>query len=72
MPNRPVLVGENGPEIFNPAGSGYMQSNQNMGTQVTYNISAVDAPSFQALVASDPEFIYSVTRAGAKRLPGVR
>tara|TARA_R110002153_G_scaffold28337_2_gene87579 strand:- start:1945 stop:4080 length:2136 start_codon:yes stop_codon:yes gene_type:complete len=71
MPNRPVLVGESGPEIFYPASSGNLQAN-GMGTTVNYNIQAVDAPSFQALVASDPEFIYSVTRAGAKRLPGVR
>jgi len=69
MPNRPVLVGESGPEVFYPASSGRLSPN-NMGTQVTYNINAVDAPSFQALVASDPEFIYSVTRAGARRLPG--
>ena len=71
MPNRPVLVGESGPEIFYPANSGNLQAN-GMGTNVTYNISAVDAPSFQALVASDPEFIYSVTRAGARRIPGAR
>jgi DNA repair ATPase RecN len=71
MPNRPVLVGESGPEVFYPASSGRLSPN-NMGTQVTYNINAVDAPSFQALVASDPEFIYSVTRAGARRIPGAR
>jgi hypothetical protein len=48
---------------------------QGMGggtTNVTYNISAVDAPSFQALVARDPEFIYSVTQAGRRRIPGGR
>ena len=39
-------------------------------TNVTYQIQAVDAPSFQALVARDPEFIYNVTRAGARRTPG--
>lgn len=70
MPNRPVLVGESGPEVFYPASSGSLQAN-GMATQVTYNINAVDAPSFQQLVAQDPEFIYSVTRAGARRLPGV-
>jgi len=36
---------------------------------VTYNIQAVDARSFKQLVAQDPEFIYSVTQAGARRLP---
>ncbi len=71
MPNRPVLVGENGPEIFRPSSSGSLQAN-GMSTNVIYNINAVDAPSFQALVASDPEFIYSVTRAGARRIPGAR
>ena len=71
MSNRPVLVGESGPEIFTPSSSGSLQAN-GMGTNVTYNINAVDAPSFQALVASDPEFIYSVTRAGARRIPGAR
>jgi hypothetical protein len=40
------------------------------GGRVTYNINAVDARSFQQLVASDPEFIYNVTRAGARRQPG--
>jgi tape measure domain-containing protein len=38
-------------------------------TMVTYNIQAVDARSFKELVAQDPEFIYSVTRAGARRIP---
>ena len=71
MPNRPVLVEESGPEVFYPASSGSLQPN-NMATQVTYNINAVDAPSFQQLVARDPEFIYSVTRAGQRRLPGAR
>jgi len=70
MANRPVLVGESGPEIFYPANSGSLQPN-GMGTNVTYNINAVDAPSFQQLVAQDPEFIYAVTRAGSRRLPGV-
>ncbi len=70
MPNRPVLVGESGPELFYPSTSGSVLPN-GMGTQVTYNINAVDAPSFQALVARDPEFIYAVTRQGARRLPGV-
>jgi hypothetical protein len=37
--------------------------------QVTYNINAVDARSFKQLVAEDPEFIYSVTRLGERRLP---
>ncbi len=71
MPNRPVLVGESGPEIFYPASSGSLQAN-GMGQNITYNIQATDAPSFQALVARDPEFIYSVTEAGRRRIPGSR
>lgn len=72
MKNRPYIVGERGPELFVPGQSGGIVPNSGMGgsTTVNYNINAVDAPSFQALVASDPEFIYSVTRAGARRLPG--
>ena len=72
MANRPYIVGERGPELFVPNSSGTVMPNGAMGTSVTYNINAVDAPSFQALVASDPEFIYNVTRVGAKRLPGAR
>ena len=43
---------------------------QGMSTNVTYNINATDAASFKALVARDPEFIYNVTRVGARRVPG--
>jgi hypothetical protein len=38
------------------------------GGNVTYNISAVDAPSFQALIARDPSFIHAVAMQGAKGL----
>lgn len=74
MKNRPYIVGERGPELMVPGSSGTIIPNNMLGggqTNVTYNINAVDAPSFQQLVAQDPEFIYSVTRAGARRLPGV-
>lgn len=72
MANQPYIVGEKGPELMIPGQSGSIVPNSALGTSVTYNINAVDAPSFQALVASDPEFIYNVTRVGAKRLPGAR
>jgi hypothetical protein len=39
------------------------------GQSVVYNIQAVDAPSFQALVARDPSFIHAVAMAGAKAYP---
>tara|TARA_R110000772_G_scaffold50214_1_gene115493 strand:+ start:4133 stop:5935 length:1803 start_codon:yes stop_codon:yes gene_type:complete len=73
MKNKPYLVGEAGPEVINPSGSGVVIPNNALGgggkTTVTYNIQAVDARSFKQLVASDPEFIYSVTQAGARRIP---
>lgn len=72
MKNKPYLVGEAGPEIVIPNGGGNVIPNDALGggrTMVTYNIQAVDARSFKQLVASDPEFIYSVTQAGARRIP---
>jgi hypothetical protein len=74
---QPYIVGEEGPELFMPSQSGtVIPNNQLQGsggmaaTSVVYNIQAVDAPSFQSLVARDPEFIYNVSRAGARRTPG--
>jgi tape measure domain-containing protein len=72
----PYIVGEKGPELFIPGASGTVIPNGNLqgsgmgGGTVNYNINAVDAPSFQALVARDPEFIFSVTEAGRRRIPG--
>jgi lambda family phage tail tape measure protein len=69
--NRPYIVGENGPELFLPNVSGSVVPNSAMGggQNVTYNISAVDARSFQALVAQDPSFIHAVAMAGARNTP---
>jgi tape measure domain-containing protein len=73
MAGQPYIVGERGPELFVPSGPGTVMANGRFGnnapTQVVYNIQAVDAMSFKQLVARDPEFIYSVTQAGARRLP---
>ena len=81
---QPYIVGEEGPELFIPKNSGTVIPNDITeslaggqafgmgGGQVTYNINAVDAPSFQQLVASDPQFIYAVTQAGARTIPGSR
>jgi len=71
MGQRPYVVGERGPELFVPAGAGTIMPNGGFGggQNVTYNIQAVDAPSFQQLVARDPEFIFNVSRAGARRTP---
>jgi hypothetical protein len=38
-------------------------------TMVNYTINATDARSFKELVASDPAFIYNVTRLGARKIP---
>ena len=68
------IVGERGPEIVRgPAQIVGRQQTASMmgggGSQVTYNINAVDANSFKQLVAQDPEFIYNVTVAGSRRIP---
>ena len=70
MANRPVLVGESGPEVFYPSNSGTLAPNGG-GTNVTYNINAIDPRSFKEILAQDPSFVYAVTRAGARKLPGV-
>ena len=78
---QPYIVGEEGPELFIPKNSGTVIPNDvtaglaggagiGGGTQVTYNINAVDARSFKQLVAQDPEFIFNVSQAGARRVPG--
>jgi len=41
------------------------------GTNITYNIQALDPRSFKEILAQDPSFVYAVTRAGARKLPGV-
>jgi len=77
MKNKPYIVGERGPELMVPSTNGSIIPNNQLGmdngggnrTMVTYNINAVDARSFKQLVAQDPEFIYTVTQAGARRVP---
>jgi lambda family phage tail tape measure protein len=68
--NKPVVVGERGPEILAGASGMRVMSNQDAfgSANVTYNISAVDAPSFQALIARDPTFIHAVSMQGAKSM----
>ena len=67
--NRPVLVGERGPEIISGAGGRTVIPNDALGggsQYVTYNISAVDALSFKQLIASDPGFIHAVAQKGGR------
>lgn len=72
------IAGEAGPEIItgpaNVTPARDLSSTQpiQQSTTVNYNISAVDAKSFQQLVASDPEFIYAVTLKGQRGMPGGR
>lgn len=64
--NKFGIVGESGPELIGgPANITPMG-----GGSVTYNINAVDAMSFKALVAQDPGFIHAVAMQGAMSVPG--
>ena len=66
------LVGEEGPELITGPGqiTPLDQVGMGGGTQnVTYNINAVDARSFRALVAEDPAFIHSVAAYGGRQIP---
>ena len=63
------VVGENGPELVSGPASVTPMSG---GTNVTYNINAVDAQSFKAMIAADPSFIYAVSMQGAKGMPAGR
>lgn len=72
--NTPILVGEQGPEVFVPGSNGNIVPNNALGGSnvVTYNISAVDARSFQQLLARDPQFIHAVAEQGRLSLPQTR
>ena len=70
------IAGEAGPEIVNgPANitstkdTAGLMGGSSREVVVNYNINAVDAMSFKQMVASDPEFIYNVTRVGQRRIP---
>lgn len=61
------IVGERGPELISgPATITPMAGS----TNVTYNISAVDAMSFKQMIARDPSFIHAVAMQGSKSIPG--
>jgi hypothetical protein len=74
--NKPYIVGERGPELFMPSSAGTIIPNEQMGqfggggqTNVTYNINATDAQSFKTMLARDPEYLFAVSQAGARRMP---
>jgi lambda family phage tail tape measure protein len=63
------IAGERGPELITgPATITPMGA----GGNVTYNINAVDAASFKALVAADPGFIHAVAMQGSMSIPSRR
>lgn len=64
------IVGEAGPELV--GGPATVTPMNGFGQNVTYNIQAVDAASFRALVAREPDFIHAVAQKGAKRFIGGR
>jgi lambda family phage tail tape measure protein len=70
--NRPILVGERGPELFTPNSGGSITANDQMGTNVVYNINAVDAASFRSMIARDPQFLYNITEVGRRSTPNRR
>lgn len=59
------IAGERGPELI----TGPANVTPIMGSQVTYNINAVDAASFQELLARDPQFLFAVSETGRQSLP---
>lgn len=73
------LVGEEGMEIFRPNTSGTIIPNNMINstsgtpmggtTNVYYTINATDPESFRSQLSRDPEFIYNLTRVGARRTP---
>jgi len=73
---KPILVGENGPELMIPRNASTIVPNNALGgsniTQVTYHINAADAASFRQMIARDPEFLYAVTERGRSLVPSGR
>ena len=70
----PSIVGEKGPELFIPRNAGTIVPNSALGgmtnnTAVTYNITALDAASFQQLIARDPKFLHAVVEKGRRSIP---
>jgi lambda family phage tail tape measure protein len=63
------IVGENGPEFV---GGPATVTPMGGGSNVTYNINAVDAQSFKAMIAADPSFIHGVAMMGARSSPARR
>jgi phage-related minor tail protein len=71
----PYLVGERGPELFMPSGSGTIIPNNQMGsmggtTNVTnYNINAIDTKSFEDRIFGSSNAIWAANQYANKQLP---
>lgn len=70
------IVGERGREVVTGPATvtpmDQVNSSTPSNTYVTYEIHAVDARSFQQLVAQNPEFIHAVSMKGQRSLTGAR
>lgn len=66
------VVGEAGPELVQGPATVTPLDTVGSSSNVTYNINAVDAQSFKALLARDPEYLHAVVQRGSKRFTGRR
>ena len=66
------IAGEAGAELISGPATVTPMSGLGGATQVVYNINAVDAPSFKAMIARDPGFIHAVAQQGARSVPARR
>ena len=68
------IAGEAGPELISgPATVTSANSTAGMlggSTYVTYNINALDSRSFEQRLSERPEFIFALTEAGRRKIPG--
>jgi phage-related minor tail protein len=73
--NTPYVIGERGPEVFVPSGSGTIIPNGQVGsmggtTNVTnYNINAIDTKSFEDRIFGSSNAIWAANQYANKQLP---
>jgi len=73
--NKPYIVGERGPELFVPKGTGTVVPNNQLGASqpvtnnYVYNISAVDAQSVARLFANNRQVLLGSVEQAKKELP---
>lgn len=73
--NKPYIVGERGPELFVPKGTGTVVPNNQLGASqpvtnnYVYNISAVDAQSVARLFANNRQALLGSVEQAKKELP---